>query len=162
MAQKNFVSPPFPRPTKTFPLGMPLLANWNDLHFKNCYIAPCAYLPPPGSSGLKHPKARYRLLLCVRPCQLGRWPVRGNTCTTAVSFLKPQPGSRGGLKYPPGLLESSKYNSCSRWRRRAAIGAFCGIPQGPDLNQFCCSLKGLISSGASHPLQMAHLTRSRI
>ena len=29
-------------------------------------------------------------------------------------------------------------------------------------HKFCFSLKGLISSGASHPLQMAHLTRSRI
>ena len=36
--------------------------------------------------------------------------------------------------------------------------------QGADhcRNKFCFSLKGLISSGASHPLQMAHLTRSRI
>jgi hypothetical protein len=35
----------------------------------------------------------------------------------AVSEVKSSPGSRSGLKYPLGLLESSRYNSFSRRRR---------------------------------------------
>jgi hypothetical protein len=63
--------------------------------------------------------------------------------------------TRKGLLLLWGLL------ICRLWTNQRLLSAV-GARRLLLWNKFCFSLKGLISSGASHPLQMAHLTRSRI
>jgi hypothetical protein len=50
----------------------------------------------------------------------------------AVSLLKPPTGSRSGVKYPPGLLESSIYNSFFKAEAMGIVIEACiKYPGGP-------------------------------